>query len=442
MALVRGYFYAKRLACPNIVHIIITLMLLLLRGMKMSHNTNYTIMSKFNGSRKCCKPCPPGPCPPVTSVLTGVGAPGCETGESGDMYIDLSTGHMYYKLTAPVPPAVRPIPSPSGNTLLVGSGQTYTNIEDALAAANDGDRILLDAETFTINSTINVNKSVTIEGQGKGATKVITTSNTVISMFNVTVSNVVFKDMSLIQNFVSTATVETVIYVNNTSATGIYVHNCEISVCEFGISLRAAEFQITNCDFIYSPDAGIPNNYRYIYILNTSGQSIINNNTFVSTAGPTSCSFIIITNIGAGTLQGTLVISNNSQLSSPDPLRHLLVMEEYSGSDFKLYIINNTTLSESNAPVLLYNANLNLFTFISVEGNSVQNTAGKGLIAIDFNSTGTTEIFSSNNTLANESFAPDWESATNPLSFIVGYRTSISPAPELPLEDCYWLPLL
>jgi hypothetical protein len=81
--------------------------------------------------------------------------------------------------------------------------------------------------------------------------------------------------MSLIQEFVSIASIETIIRVGNVAATGIYVENCEISVCEFGISLIAFEFQITNCDFNYAPGVAPNNNYRYISISSASGQSII-----------------------------------------------------------------------------------------------------------------------------------------------------------------------
>ncbi|HHX61017.1 MAG TPA: hypothetical protein GX707_09955 [Epulopiscium sp.] len=72
-------------------------------------------------------------------------------------------------------------------------------------------------------------------------------------MFNVTVSNVVFQNMKIVQNYPSSLTTETIISVGNLTSTGIYVDNCEISACEFGIYLIATEFQITNCNFTYAP---------------------------------------------------------------------------------------------------------------------------------------------------------------------------------------------
>jgi hypothetical protein len=226
-------------------------------------------------------------------------------------------------------------------------------------------------------------------------------------------------------------------------ATEIYVDTCEISACEFGISIRASEFQITNCSFTYAPAAALNNSYRYINISSTSGVSIIDNNTFVSDSGAVRCYFVAITNIGAGTLQGQLLISNNTQSAAPFTLRHLVDIEEFVGTDFQLFINNNTTISEGNVPILLFNAKLGIFRFIEVLGNTVQNTAGKGLIGIDFSYIGTTDIFSSGNTIVNPAFIPPWASATVPPSPIVGYNTAVIPTnPNLPLETCYWLHLV
>ncbi|WP_026882612.1 hypothetical protein [Clostridium akagii] len=113
-------------------------------------------------------------------------------------------------------------------------------------------------------------------------------------------------------------------------------------------------------------------------------------------------------------------------------------MEEFVGSNFQLFIDNNITISESNAPVLLYNVDNSIFSFIEVSGNSVQNTAGKGLIAVDSSSTGSTVVYASNNSIANQTWAAGWTTATIPASFIVGYNTAITPAPVYPLENSYW----
>ena len=133
------------------------------------------------------------------SILSGSGLPNCDIGQIGDSYIDLSTGEVYLKELMPSPPAIRSIPSPSGSTLLVGSAQLYTTIQDAINAASNGDLLLLDAETFIITAAINVNKSLTIQGQGAASTLVTTTLSSVVNMFDISVSNVVIKNMKIVQ---------------------------------------------------------------------------------------------------------------------------------------------------------------------------------------------------------------------------------------------------
>lgn len=389
-------------------------------------------------------PGPPGPVGPGKPALTGIGAPQCIIGDPGDIYIDISRGCEYYKLPQPVPPNVREIPPPTGNTLHVGTGQTYTTLQAALAAAEDGDLLFLEAEVFNITDTVTVNKSVTIEGQGSSATSIIASSIATLPyyMFNVTVSDVVFRNMKIIQDYPRSAgETDTVLAFTNKTATGIYIDNCEIGISEIGIGIMAAEFQISNCSFIYAPNS-LPNNkYTCILISNTIGESAIYNNTFTPGSQDQGCFFIRITNISAvnGALEGHLNVNSNTQTPTAFSLRHLLAIEEFIGSHFKLYINNNTTVMEGNVPVLLYNANMNIFKFIELIGNTMQNTAGKGLAGIDNVSMGVTDIFASMNTIANESFEAGWASATVPQSFVIGYRETIEPAPTLPLAVCYWL---
>ena len=388
--------------------------------------------------------------PTGMTVLSGTGAPTCATGDTGNFYIDLTNGNYYYKITEPIPPIARAVPSVTGNTHNVGVGESapYNAIQTAIDAATtlDGDSLSLVDASYTITAVINVNKSITIEGQGPTLTtiqKLVSTAGS-DNMINITAPYVVIKNLKVIQNYPSSLTTETVISVNNVAATGIYFDNCEISVCEFGIGLLTTQFQITNCSFTYAPLAALNNSYRYIAINSTSGESIIQNNTFVSNSGNSRCYFIAITNVAvnSGTLRGSLLVNNNTQSSAPFTLRHLLDIEDFTGSDFQLFINNNTTISEGNVPVLLFNAKLGIFRFIQAKGNSIQNTAGKGLIGIDSSYIGSTDIYSSGNTFVNASFTSPWVSATNPSSLTVGYNSSVIPTnPNLPLATCYWLPL-
>lgn len=322
-------------------------------------------------------------------------------------------------------------------------------IQNAINAGTtvDGDLLFLDDPTYTITAVITINKSLTIQGQGAASTtiqKLVPTAGS-DNMMNITAPYVVLQNFKIIQNYPSSISTETIISVNNAAATGIYIDSCEISVCEFGVGVLAEQFQIINCRFTYAPLAAANNSYRYIAIYNTTGVSIINNNKFASDSGNVRCYFIAITNVAvnSGTFQGQLLVSNNTQSASPFTLRHLLDMEEFLGTDFQLFIINNTTIREGNVPVLFFNAKLGIFRFVLATGNSVQNTAGKGLIGIDSSYIGTTNIYSSGNTFANPAFTPPWASATSPSSLTVGYNTSVIPTnPSLPLQSCYWMLLV
>jgi len=82
--------------------------------------------------------------------------------------------------------------------------------------------------------------------------------------------------MSIVQDYQrSGGETDTAIAITNMAATGIYIDNCAIGINEIGIGITAKEFQITNCNFTYAPNAiTIPSNrYVCIYIKSTSGVS-------------------------------------------------------------------------------------------------------------------------------------------------------------------------
>ena len=384
-----------------------------------------------------------GPRGPGITVLTGIGAPTNDIGNIGSFYIDLSTGNLYYKTAQPTPPVVRPIPSVTGTTHHVGTAQpgNYKTIQGAIddPGTQDGDRLILDDATYTTSTTITVNKSLTIQGQGPASTTISMVAPGVLVMMEIIASNVILEDLKIVQSVPQSNDAVTV-SLNNQTATGYYIKNCEISTCETGIEVNVAEFQVTGCTFTYAGTANT--HYRYFIIRFTSGASIINGNSFVSGSQNASCIFVAVTNL-TGTIAGQLAVSNNTQTAAPFTLRHLFDMEEFNADDFQLFINNNTTISEGNVPVLLSNPKLGIFRFIEVIDNSVKNTVGKGLIGIYLSYTGTTDIYASGNTFANPSFTAPWASATVPPSLNVGYDTSTIPTnPSLPLATGYWLPLI
>ena len=192
----------------------------------------------------------------------------------------------------------------------------------------------------------------------------------------------------------------------------------------------------------------IKNIIYYIIISNCTGDCIINSTQFISEGANNTTRFIIITNLTShsGYLSGSLSVTNNTQLTSPYTLRHLILIEEFIGNNFKLFVNYNTTIYEGNAPILFSAPNNDIFEFIELIGNSIQNTAGKGFIGVYTEpgpSTGTTVLYAEDNTIANQSFRTGWTTATaigTPFldTLLAGYDNVGITNPEYTFPSCYW----
>jgi len=113
-------------------------------------------------------------------------------------------------------------PAPTGSTLTVGTGQTYATIAAALAAANNGDRLLLTAETFTLSAAVTVNKQITIQGASRAGTIIQSagTGTDPTTLLTVQTSNFVIRDCTVKHRKTVNTSVETAISVigfSNTS---------------------------------------------------------------------------------------------------------------------------------------------------------------------------------------------------------------------------------
>jgi hypothetical protein len=80
----------------------------------------------------------------------------------------------------------------------------YTNLPDAVTASSAGDAILLDAETYTLAASLALGTAVTIVGQGPGIT-IITNATSNTSTFDVTVDNVIFRNLTIRQTAAGSA---------------------------------------------------------------------------------------------------------------------------------------------------------------------------------------------------------------------------------------------
>ena len=113
-------------------------------------------------------------------------------------------------------------PAPTGSTLTVGTGQTYATIAAALAAANNGDRLLLTAETFTLSAAVTVNKQITIQGASRAGTIIQSagTGTDPTTLLTVQTSNFVIRDCTVKHRKTVNTSVETAVSVigySNTS---------------------------------------------------------------------------------------------------------------------------------------------------------------------------------------------------------------------------------
>jgi len=358
----------------------------------------------------------------------------CSIGNIGDTVLEISTCSLYKKVANtgtvfPTAPNIKEIPQPTGNTILVGTGQTYTTIASAYAVASAGDELLLNAnETFTVTQSLSMFTPVTIRGQvGTVIEMTAPPVSGVPYIFNVSPSSgtFVFRDFEIRMTYQQTLSIETCIVIGNALLTDVYIDNCKIGVNEFGISSNSAGLQVTNCEFYYASPQ-LNNSFRYIFIKNIKNDYIIANNTFTTGSGDSRCWFVSISNITVPSwdLSGTLLLQNNTQLAGTFTLRHFLGIEEFKGNDFKLFIIGNSTNLEGNMPILFSSPDNSIFEFIVITNNTFQNTAGKGVIGVytEFGATtGTTTIFEQNNSITNQTFTSGWISATNPTSIYAGW---------------------
>lgn len=333
----------------------------------------------------------------------------------------------------------------------VGATGDFATLDAALASASvvNGNVIAVQAGTYTVSSTLVINKEVKIVGAGIGQTILQTAgaSGDPVTMISVTANNVLLKGMTIKHRKSSNTSVEVAVSVSAgsfptfTYVSGFIMDTCRVEYAEFGVVVRGNGFKLANNQIAYATGT-VSNSNRCIGIYGSQGNCFIQNNVFDnSVLNSTAFRPIYSTstnNTSNELCSGKLVISGNSHLGL---LQQFYNQDNVRGTngDYDLYILNNTTNETSLfAGLFLTTANqADLFGQVVVQGNSISNNHetgtgfGKGLLAFDGSGTSLAyrsaplPVHSSGNTLANLTFRTDFTQATGSSGAIVGYKNTV-----------------
>lgn len=333
----------------------------------------------------------------------------------------------------------------------VGATGDFATLDAALASSSvvNGDVIEVQAGTYTVSSTLVINKEVKIVGAGIGQTILQTAgaSGDPVMMISVTANNVMLKDMTIKHRKSSNTSVEVAVSVSAgafptfTYVSGFIMDTCRVEYCEFGVVIRGNGFKLANNQIAYATGT-VANSNRCIGIYGSQGNCFIQDNVFDnSVLNSTAFRPIYSTstnNTSNELCSGKLIIAGNSHLGL---LQQFYNQDNVRGTngDYDLYILNNTTNETSLfAGLYLTTANqADLFGQVVVQGNSISNNhdpatgTGKGLLAFDGAGTSLAyrsaplPVHSSGNTLANLTFRADYTEATGSTGSIVGYKNTV-----------------
>lgn len=162
----------------------------------------------------------------------------------------------------------------------VTTNDTYTTIQAAIAAAQAGETVAIFAGTYDLGNTpITVNESITITGEGKGATTLNFTASGKAAL-SLAANNVTIRDMKITQPSADNTYIISVPRggsQNNYSIayTNVTMQALDLVGGKYAINVTGDSFAIKDCDL--SGQTGSAQIEIYSY----SGDSIISNCTFI-----------------------------------------------------------------------------------------------------------------------------------------------------------------
>lgn len=183
----------------------------------------------------------------------------------------------------------------AGDTLHVGSGQTYSTIQAAINDANESDTVYVHSGTY--NENIVINKTITLTGEGSGSTSMQGGGDYSIT---VTASNVVISGFTIKSDGGSFACV----YLNS-------VTNCEISNNIIKNGGNCVHLVGSNSNII--KDNTIEDNNVGVYLSNSDSNTIHDNNIQSNNANG-----IFLTSSSSGNTIYLNVFSDNTNANAAD----------------------------------------------------------------------------------------------------------------------------
>jgi prefoldin subunit 5 len=313
--------------------------------------------------------------------------------------------------------------------LVVGAGEAYASLQDALIAAVDGQNILVKAGTYLVSSAINVTKQVKIVGEDKDLVIFETAASTSAptTMFNVSANNVALAKMTIKHKKTSNTSVETAVVASGggfpqTRISNFIMESCNIEFIEFGMTVRAEDWCVRDSQFTYATGS-VSNSCRAIGIYGTKGNAFIKDNFLKNDVlnGTAFRPFYLTSTTGTNpneTVEGKLVLEGTTHVG---PLAQFWNQDNQQGSagSFELQIKNNIT-NESNLFAGFAAAVANsgdMFSSITLSGNTISNLhavdGGKGVFGVYGTAAFRTSaliVHASNNTLGQEIYRTGWVS--------------------------------
>ncbi|GGE45151.1 T9SS type A sorting domain-containing protein [Psychroflexus planctonicus] len=168
----------------------------------------------------------------VLFSLTGAANAHTNSNDTSNLFIDFDNSAFSFGNSFEITDSYKYIDVNFIEKITVGSsGADYTSINAAIAAADEYDIIDIAAETFTLTNTIDVNKSLSIRGQGADQTIIqgntgVTTSGIGMRLLEADfIDEIKLEDLSFRYAFITTGDAGTVNFQ--------YIKNVEINRCEF-----------------------------------------------------------------------------------------------------------------------------------------------------------------------------------------------------------------